>query len=57
MVIYITKNIINGKMYIGKDAKNDGNYLGSGLHLKRSIKKFEKENFIKTILEKCNSLE
>lgn len=57
MVIYITENIINKKKYIGLDSKNNSKYLGSGKHLKRAIKKYGKENFVKTIIESCNSLE
>lgn len=55
MVIYKTVNKINGMYYIGKDKHNNPNYLGSGLHLKRAIKKYGKENFKKIILIKCSS--
>jgi group I intron endonuclease len=55
MVIYETINKINGKRYIGKDKHNDPNYLGSGKILNKAIKKYGKENFIKTILEYCDS--
>jgi group I intron endonuclease len=55
MVIYETINKINGKRYIGKDKHNDPNYLGSGKILNKAIKKYGKENFIKTILEQCDS--
>jgi group I intron endonuclease len=57
MIIYKTTNSINGKFYIGKDAKNKKNYLGSGTILKQAIKKYGKSNFTKEILEVCNSLE
>lgn len=53
MVIYITTNIVNGKKYLGKDTKNDPNYLGSGVILKLAIKKYGKENFKKEIVEVC----
>jgi len=55
MVIYETINKINGKRYIGKDKHNDPKYLGSGKILNQAIKKYGKENFIKTILEYCDS--
>jgi group I intron endonuclease len=57
MVIYETINKINGKRYIGKDKHNDPSYLGSGTLLNKAIKKYGKDNFIKTILEYCNSEE
>jgi group I intron endonuclease len=53
MIIYKTTNLINGKIYIGKDEKNTPNYIGSGLLITRSIKKYGKENFKKEILETC----
>ncbi len=51
MIIYKTKNLINGKIYIGKDEKNAANYLGSGKYFKRALKKYGKENFRKTIID------
>lgn len=57
MVIYKTTNKINGKIYIGQDRFNNPKYLGSGLKLKRSIKKYGIENFDKSILEVCESKE
>lgn len=56
MIIYKTTNLITGKIYIGKDSKNNPNYLGSGVILERSIKKYGKEYFIKEILEYCTTI-
>src|SRR5436190_796543 len=53
MIIYKTTNLINGKIYIGKDSKNKNSYLGGGLLIKKSIKKYGKENFKKEILCEC----
>lgn len=55
MVIYKTTNKINGKIYIGKDEKNDPMYLGSGYILKKAIEKYGIHNFTKEILEECKS--
>jgi len=57
MVIYLTTNLINGKKYLGKDEYNRKSYLGSGITLKKAIKKYGKENFKKEILEYCNNSE
>lgn len=56
MVIYKTVNQINGKWYIGKDAKNRPYYLGSGKALKNALAKYGKQNFTKVILEECSDL-
>jgi group I intron endonuclease len=53
MIIYKTTNLINGKIYIGKDKHNNENYLGSGKILKQAIQKYGKENFKKEIIEEC----
>jgi group I intron endonuclease len=53
MIIYKTVNVLNGKFYIGQDSKNNPEYLGSGTLLKRAIKKYGEENFIKETVEVC----
>jgi hypothetical protein len=57
MIIYKTTNLVNGKFYIGQDSNNDPNYLGSGLLINKAIKKYGKNNFLKEVLENCNSKE
>lgn len=57
MIIYKTINKVNGKFYVGQDSRNNPNYLGSGSLLKNAIKKYGRENFVKEILEECNSLQ
>ena len=57
MVVYKTTNKLNGKIYIGKDESNNPSYIGSGVILKKAINKYGKDNFIKEILEECNSRE
>ena len=52
-IIYKTTNLINNKIYIGQDSHNNPKYLGSGLNIIKSIKKYGKENFIKVTLEEC----
>src|ERR1035441_216882 len=55
MIIYKTTNLTNGKIYVGQDAINDPQYLGSGLILERAIRKYGTHNFRKDILEVCSS--
>lgn len=51
--IYKTTNLINQKYYIGMHSTNDMNdgYIGSGDRLRRSIKKYGKDNFKCEIIE------
>lgn len=50
--IYETTNTINWKKYIGMHATNflADDYLGSGIGLKKAVKKYGSENFVKTYL-------
>lgn len=58
-IIYKIKNLINNKCYVGKHETfniNDS-YFGSGKILKLAIKKYGRDNFIKEIIDYCNSSE
>lgn len=58
MYIYMIKNKINGKIYIGqciKDASSSKSYMGSGKILKNAILKYGVHNFEKTILCECST--
>jgi hypothetical protein len=57
MIVYCTTNIINGKKYIGSDSNNNPKYLGSGVYIKKAIKKYGRENFVKVIINEVNNLE
>lgn len=56
-IVYETTNLINGKKYRGihKTSNLDDGYLGSGLIFRLSVEKYGKHNFIRNILEFCNS--
>ena len=56
--IYLVRNKINGKQYIGQKHSDVfiPEYLGSGVYLKRAVKKYGKENFEHiNILEWCET--
>ncbi len=53
--IYITTNKVNGKKYIGQHTRFKEDYLGSGILLARSIKKYGVENFSREIIEFADS--
>lgn len=50
--VYVTTNKANNKIYIGchKTTNIEDDYLGSGKHLKRAIKKYGRDSFEKHIL-------
>jgi hypothetical protein len=57
--VYKTTNLINENIYVGKHIQIgtsafDG-YLGSGLKISRSVKKYGRENFTREIIEFCTS--
>lgn len=56
MLIYKTTNLINGKVYIGRQVHDNPNYIGSGKIIRRAIKKYGINNFKKEILEYCFSI-
>lgn len=58
-ILYRTTCIVNNKFYIGKHQTENINddYLGSGLRIRRAIKKYGAENFIKEIIKEYNTAE
>lgn len=56
-IIYKTTNIINNKIYISVHNNTNPKYLGSDEKLKRAIKKYGKENFIRETIEEFDTLE
>jgi hypothetical protein len=59
--IFITTNTINGKRYIGmyREGRRQpfSRYFGSGKALRRAIRKYGSENFIKEIIYTASSKE
>ena len=60
--IYLTTNIINGKIYIGQKVYSNPNvdnpvpsYIGSGTKIKNAITKYGKHNFTRKILCWCTN--
>lgn len=51
MQIYKITNMINGKIYIGKNSTSKPNYMGSGVILNEAKLKYGIQNFIKDIIE------
>ena len=52
LYVYQILNLKNGKIYIGKHSSKSMTdlYMGSGIAIKRAIKKYGRESFEKTIL-------
>ncbi len=57
MIIYKITNLITSKIYIGQDSKNRSGYFGSGIYIKRAIKKYGLINFSKEILQHCKTID
>jgi hypothetical protein len=55
MQIYLTKNNVNGRKYVGMETGNNPNYLGSGVLFKQALEKYGRENFTKQVLMECHS--
>jgi hypothetical protein len=44
--LYVIQNLINGKFYVGKHSRDEvDDYFGSGVALKRAVRKYGKPNF------------
>lgn len=56
MIVYKTTNLINGKIYIGRQLHDNPNYIGSGKIMHRAIEKYGRQNFKKETLETCSSI-
>jgi hypothetical protein len=56
MIIYKITNLINNKIYVGKDKNDDPKYYGSGILIKKAIKKYGKQNFKKKIIEQIDNI-
>ena len=58
MYIYKITNLINNKQYVGQSVKDiNEHYYGSGILIKKAIKKYKKQNFKKDIIEICSSID
>jgi len=55
MNIYKTTNLINGKIYVGKELTLKTEYYGSGILINFAINKYGKENFLKEVIDTASS--
>ena len=55
--IYLTTNLVNGMIYVGQHKSKEftEKYFGSGINIKRAIKKYGKDNFSVKLLEWCET--
>ena len=51
-IVYLTTNLVNSKIYVGVHSTYnlDDYYLGSGIAIKKSIKKYSRDSFKRQIL-------
>lgn len=57
MEIYKITNLVNNKIYIGKDTSSNPKYFGSGKLIKRAIKKYGIVNFKKDVIDRAENNE
>jgi len=55
--VFLTKNLITGKLYVGQTVGKEKCYIGSGIYFLNAIRKYGKENFKRTDLRECNCQE
>jgi len=56
-IVFKTKNLSNGKLYIGQTTTRRKDYIGSGKCFKCAVKKHGKESFKRINLKSCNCQE
>ena len=55
--VYVTRNLLNGKIYVGIHTCWRKHYLGSGVYLNNAIRKHGKESFVRTTIDEFDSLD
>jgi group I intron endonuclease len=53
-IVYQTTNLVNGKIYVGVSNGKNSSYIGSGLGIKRALKKYGFDNFKRETLFECD---